>query len=293
MTEIRQELPRPRPRVYQAAAWLSRSLPLPFAYWLGLRIADVYHVFDPRGRAAVSSHIRRILRHRGLEPTRAVLRRETRETYRHFGKYLVDFFRFSQADHALIERLVRIPDLERFEAEFHRNRGVILTTAHLGNWEIGGLVLAQRGYPLTAVFRPFGIPHLDRLFTEQRENRGVRLVPLGASVKPMLHALRAGGCVALLADRDFSGQAARHPFFGAPARLPDGAARLSWRTGSPIVPGYVIRRENDSFELILDAPIRPEDHPSAASIQHAVAHSMEKAIGAHPHQWFVFADFWA
>ena len=284
--------PELRPRVYKAASFLSRSMPLSFTYWLGLRVADIFYYRDRAGRSAVADNLRRILAYRGIHPTDRMVRGQVRKTYQHFGKYLVDFFRFSKSHADWLNGRVSTRHVERLESELRRGKGVIITTAHLGNWEVGGCVLAARGYSLTAVFRPFGIPHLDRTFTQYRKGRGMKLVPLGSSVRPLLNALRAGECIVLLTDRNFTGQVRPMPFFGAPAPLPDGAARLAWKTGAPILPCYLTRRVDDSFLLSVDEAIRPEDHASADSIERAVARSMESAIGEHPHQWFIFGRFW-
>lgn len=281
----------PHARQYHIAASLIRLLPRNLCYWLGLRIADVYYFRDRRGRAAVETNIARIFKYRGIRDPGGSIRRKTRKTYQYFGKYLVDFFRMSQHRMERLDRWVSIRNMEYLEKEFARGRGVIIATAHLGNWELGAMVLSGRGYPITAVFRPFGVPHLDRLFTEKRESRGVKLVPLGQSVRPLMTALKAGECVALLVDRDFSGTAKQWPFFGVPAPLPDGAARLSWKTGVPIVPGFVTRRVDDSFLLTIHPPIHPEDYADVDGVQTALIHSVEAAIGEEPYQWFLFEDY--
>lgn len=277
---------------YRLAGWMSRTLPRRLGYWTGLRIADLFYLRDARGRAAVAENLGRIFRHQRIQPSRTMIRGLARKTYQHFGQYLVDFFRFSRAQESLLKKMVSIQRIENLSEPYRDGRGVILATAHLGNWEIGALVLAAHGYKVTAVYRPFGIPHLDRLFAEQRENRGVRLVPLGASVRPLIHALRRGEAVALLADRDFSGRARPRTFFGAPARLPDGAARLAWNTGAPIVPTFLTRNVDDTFLMSIGPAIRPERFSGAEAIQQSLIGALETAIAAAPSQWFVFEPFW-
>ncbi len=267
-------------------------MPLGFTYWLGLRVADLFYFKDKAGRDAVAENQRRILAHRGIKPTDAMIRGKVRKTYQYFGKYLVDFFRFSKTHADWLNGRVSLQHMDRLTREFQRGKGVIITTAHLGNWEVGGCVLATHGFPLTAVYRPFGIPHLDRMFAQHRESRGVKLVPLGDSVRALLRALHQGECVVLLADRDFTGQARPVTFFGAPAPLPDGAARLAWKTGAPILPTYLTRRVDDSFLLSVDEPIRPDEYKSVEEVEAAVARSMEYAIGESSHQWFIFRPFW-
>lgn len=277
---------------YSAAAFLSRRMPLAFSYWLGLRVADLFHRFDPVGRAGVTANLTRILRHRGVNPAPGHVEGLVRKTYQHFGKYLVDFFRYSQSFHQEVGRKVSLENEQYLEQARAGGRGVLMLTAHVGNWELGGLVLGLRGVPITTVFRPFGIAHLDRLFADQRAARGIRAIPLGRAVRGLIEAVRRGDAAALLGDRDFTGRGVDVEFFGAPARMPDGAARLASITGVPIVPAFILRQIDDRFLFRFYPPIDPRDAGSVGEIQARCTRALEDVIGEHPHQWFVFRDFW-
>jgi len=78
---------------YRIASWLSRILPMKFAYWAGLRIADQYYRRNVKGREAVMSNLRQVLAARGVTPADDTLDGLARKMFQYFGKYLVDFFR--------------------------------------------------------------------------------------------------------------------------------------------------------------------------------------------------------
>lgn len=277
---------------FRAAAILSRKLPPAVSYRLGEWIAGVCRTLSPRQRAAVGRNHRQILSHRGETASASGIRRRVRDTYRAFGTYLVDFFRYSvSASHGLEER-VDIAGEDLLREALARGRGVLLATAHLGNWELGGLVLALRGYPLTAAYRPMQSPRINRLFLDQRVSRGMEPVPLGRAALSLVRALRRGRIAALLADRDFTGDPIVAPFFGAPAALPRGPATLSFRTGAPLLPAFMLRREDDRFRLAFSPPIDPGGFRSVEALQTRLTLALETAIGETPHQWFVFDDFW-
>lgn len=281
-------------RSYAVAAWICRTLPLGFSYWIGLRAADWFFRRDHEGREAVCANLRRILAARGIAPARGSVEALARKTYQYFGKYLVDFFYYSGVTPHGVERRVSIERLDYLESARALNRGVILATAHVGNWELGGLMLSLMGYEVTAVYRPMGIRNLDRMFQAQREGRGLRLVPLGRAAREMLSTLRRKGIVALLADRDFGENLAQHKvnFFGAPACLPMGAAFMSFRTGAPIVPGFLLREVDDRFRMRFYPPIDPQACGDVETIQRRLVDTMEQVIGEYPHQWYLFEDFW-
>ncbi len=278
--------------LHAAAAFLSRRLPLGFSYWLGMRVADLYHRADLRGREAVRSNIRRILAHRGVHPAKGSVEVFSRKMYQYFGKYLVDFYRYSRATAGELEGRCSVEHMDHLREAAALGRGVVVVTAHVGNWELGGMVLAMEGFPLTAVFRPHAVRRLDHLFRSQRRRRGIRGVALGRAVRGMLQALRRNELVAILADRDFTNQRHRVRFFGEEACMPHGPAQIALRAGAPIVPCFMLRQVDDRFLMRCFPPIYPEREGGLEAIQRRIVLVMEQVIGENPFQWFVFEDFW-
>lgn len=278
---------------YRFAAFVSRRLPLRLAYWVGLRAADAFYLLVRRDRQAVEANLRQVFAGRGIEPARLALRGLTRKTFQYFGKYLVDFFRYARLTPREVADRVSIEHREYLAAAHARGRGVLVVTAHFGNWELGGGVLAALGYRVHAVVQQQRLRRLENLLARQRERRGLHLIPVGAAARGSLRALRAGDLVALLVDRDFTHHRERRAFFGRPAWLPRGAGWLAMKTGAPIVPAFVLRQEDDTFLLRLHRPILPEEEGSAEKIMQRVREVLEQEIGERPHQWFVFHDFWA
>lgn len=277
---------------YWIAGFVSRRIPRHFAYWLSLRLADLYFFFDRRARQAVMANLRQVMAFMGRHPTERELRLTTRTTFQFFGKYLADFFRFQRLDEEEIRRLVTVEHPEYIEQAKQLGKGVIVITAHLGNWELGGAVMAEMGYPLNVVALRQPSEKLNDFFQKHRRKRGMTVVPLGASVKRLLGALRRGEFIALLADRDYSQHRELAALCGAPAYLPPGAAWLAEKTGAPILPGFVFRNEDDTFLMTLLPPIVPEPGMTRQAIQRRIGEALENSIGAYPHQWFMFQKVW-
>lgn len=278
---------------YRAASFLSRMLPRPLSYWFGLRVADRFYARDAEDRAAVASNLRRIYEARGTIPSDDVLEGVARKTFQYFGKYLVDFFRFHRLSEKDINKLVSFEHPEYLEECFQKGRGVILLTGHLGNWELGGAVIAAMGYPVNAVFLPQRLRKVDQFFRDHRRKRGIRGIPLGRAASGILRCLRNGEIVALLADRDFTTRDDRVEFLGRPARLPRGPAAVSIRTGAPILPAFLLRQVDDTFLCKLYRPIYPGEAGSVENIRKQICKILEEEIAMNPHQWFIFEDFWA
>lgn len=277
--------------VYRIVQWLSRAVPRPFAYWLSLRIADVYFFCDRRGREAVMANLRQVGRFSKGPATPAEIRLTARRTFQHFGKYLVDFFRFARLSQAELRHLVAVDHPENLERALAFRKGVILVTAHLGNWELGGAALAAMGYAVHAVALQQPSAKLNEFFQHHRRERGMAVIPLGHAVPELIRALRRNECVALLADRDYSRRTEFVTFCGASACLPRGPAWLAQKTGAPILPGFMLRQPDDTFVLRFYPPIDPAGL-AAEAIQRQIGTVLEDAVARNPHQWFMFERVW-
>jgi KDO2-lipid IV(A) lauroyltransferase len=290
MTEDRSS--STRYQLYYWAAVLSRNLPRRFVYWLGLRVADLYYWRRTADRQAVMRNLTRILAARGVAPAAATLPGLARKTFQNFGKYLVDFFRFAHLTDAQLRRFVSLEHVEYLQEAAARGKGVLLVTAHLGNWELGGAVIAALGYRLNAVALPQRVEQINQLLNAHRESRGIHVLPLGHAAFSIVRCLKRGEMVALLGDRDFTNQQERYDFFGAPAPLPRGPAWLAAHTGAPLVPAFLVRQEDDTFLLRCHPPIYPDRAGSEDAIRARWITALENEIAAEPCQWFIFEDFW-
>lgn len=277
---------------YRFAAFFVRILPLKGAYWLGLRICDAMFFLNRRGRRAVRDNLRIIFEHQGILPSRQILDGCARKTFQYFGKYLADFIRFRKLSPEGVRENISIQGLEHLEAIRASKRGAILLTAHYGNWELGGAFIASMGIPVHAVVRPVPSPALERVFQCFREQRGLKVIPLAHAGVGIIKALRRGEAVALVGDRDFTGNGHPHSFFGREVSLPRGAAWFAHRTGVPITMGFATRAPDDSFILRMHPPIDPAHEPSEEAIQAKIVAIMEDTIARDPCQWFIFDPFW-
>lgn len=277
---------------YRLVAFLVRLLPLQGAYWLGLRICDLMFFVNRRGRLAVRENLRIVFAHEGIAPSRRILDGCARKTFQYFGKYLADFIRFRKLTPEGIRDRVSIQGLEHLETIRASKRGALMLTAHYGNWELGGAFIASMGIPIHAVVRPVPSPALERVFNFFREQRGLKVIPLDKAGSGIVKALRRGEAVALVGDRDFTGNGQPRAFFGREASLPRGAAWFAHRLGIPIYMGFVTRAPDDTFILRIHPPIDPAQVPTEDAIQDKIVAVMEATIARDPCQWFIFDPFW-
>lgn len=278
---------------YWWAAFLSRILPRSLAYRVAERLAVGYARRQTSEFTSVRANLERIHRWRGEPLSAEASETLALRTYKEFGLYLVDFFRASGMKAEDLQRRVHTDHVEYLRQAQEAGRGIIVVTAHLGNWELGGALLHAMGLPVHAVVQPQRMPRLSHLLDAQRRRRGVRVLPLGHSALSLVRCLRRGEVVALLADRDFTRHHQTLDFFGRSVHLPLGAAWLSLRTGAPILPAFLVREDHATFRLHVHPPIWPEHQSGVTTIMCKLRDILQEEISAAPAQWFIFHDFWA
>ena len=171
--------------------------------------------------------------------------------------------------------------------------GVISVTAHVGNWEMAGRLLAARSTrPTHVVVTADEAPELGRWV--RRDGDGVRFAPRAhpAIGITLLAALRRGEIVALQGDRAIGTRGdVLIPFFGRPAPFPLGPFMLARATGAPVVPAFCLLDAGYRYTVRVAPPmtVARGDEEAAA---HAWVKMLEGVAGDYPTQWFNFFDIW-
>ena len=278
----------------KVAELVGHLLPRRIGYGIARRFADLYWMFDRAGRERVMANLQRIHQHSGVMLSRRALRALARENFLNFAKYLVDFFHFLRLDPRRIQRLVDFANSrDVLDALRGHGKGIIILSAHLGNWELGAAALAMQGYPIHAVALQHSNERVNRMYWDQRKARGLQGIPMGRAARECIAVLRRNEIVALVGDRDFSTACDTVEFFGQPARLPIGPAKLALATGAPILPVYMVRRPDETFTYIIDEPIWADKSlDTIEDVMRQIVRSLECVISRHSEQWFLFHNPW-
>lgn len=183
-----------------------------------------------------------------------------------------------------------------------RGNGAILISPHLGNWELGGLGLAEMGYRINVLTFREPDEKVNELREKVRAERGINFIYVDRNdTSPLaiieaVNALRRNEILALLGDRDGSSHTAVMEFFGKPAAIPLGAAYLGLASGAPVFPVFV-PLEGNRYSTIMEAPVYfaggHASHKNAVLEGTArILRIFERYIRDYPDQWYNFFDYW-
>ncbi|MFQ6058891.1 MAG: lysophospholipid acyltransferase family protein [Anaerolineae bacterium] len=276
-----------------AAAFLVRYLPVRLSYWVASLMGDVTYYLWWEGRANTIHNMRRVL---GPEAPASQVRRTARHSFRNYLKTLVDFLRLPTLDQQELDGLVEASGWEHLDAALEQGKGVLMVGVHFGNWDLAGLALAMRSYPINAVADSFRSERLNRLVLKTRQARGIKIIPLGYALRRIYRALKGNEIVALVFDRPALEDGVLVRFFGQPALWPAGPAILALRTGAPLIVGYLVRRPDNTFTGQMQPLSLPKTSGDTARDVQALTQKMvnvfEGFIRRYPDQWYMFRPMW-
>jgi len=278
--------------LYRLAIWLVTRLPRGLVNFCAGALAELNFLFNRRSRRGVYASLAHVL---PRDASRWQRWRIARAVFRHFARSLVDFFRIPQMTSANLDQFVaEVKGWEHVQAAMDAGVGGIFVTAHIGSWEMGGAYLGLRGVPLTTVALPHQDARIDQIFLRNREATGMEVVPVGSAMRRLTEAVMRKRFIALLADRDVTGRAPKLPFFGQPARMPTGHAKLALRTGAWLLPGCAYHRPDGRLSIEIRPPIIPDPaRDTEESLALRCLAVLEEFIRARPEQWLSFYDLWS
>jgi len=270
--------------LYSLGRWIGLGCPRSVSGWLADRVADWHWRLSAKDRAAVQANLTQIL-NRPMTPDAP----EVRDVFHHLAWYLLEFVTAPR----LAESLDTIPGREALRRSLRPGQGTIILSAHLGNWELGAILMRRMGFPFDVVALPHRDRPVNRFFDRQRARCGVEVVPLSPrATSRCLSLLRQGHLLGMLADRDFGDTGMTVSFFGEQIVVPRGLAVLSLRSQAPVLPVFVIREGPWRFRVHIEPPIMPPRATGNAERVRILTQQylavLERWIRRFPTQWLMF-----
>jgi lauroyl/myristoyl acyltransferase len=288
--------------LYRLSGFVLPLIPPRVGYGLATRLGDLLYHLNKGARANIYDNVIHILEARSQNPKASSrqaagdIEAIVRGVFRSMAKNYYDLFRVPTLSLVDIARLVKVEGWEHVERALSKGKGLIVVSAHFGNIDIVAQMLALRETPIVVPAEHLKPEVLHRYICSLRASKGIRLIPIDGPLFELFRALRRNEVVGLAADRDITESGIVVDFFGAPARLPDGYAQLSLRTGAPIIVGFSQRLLDNTFVAHLEPPLELEvtgdrDRDVRAGVERVVA-IMERYIGEQPEQWVMSVPLW-
>jgi KDO2-lipid IV(A) lauroyltransferase len=222
----------------------------------------------------------------------------SRKIFQNFGITILEIIQMAFFSKENILQNIRIRGEDHLLNAIEDGKGVIIISAHLGNWEAASLFsTCYFGYPVTVVVRKMELEIINRWVLKLRTRFGNSVIDKKGALPEMMQTLRKGNILALMIDQGTTrSQGVELTFFGKKVTVTPAAAMLALRCKSPVIPVFCIREEDQKLTIIIEPSVQlvrtkslRDDLSTNTQIMTDI---IEKAVRKYPDQWLWLHKRW-
>jgi KDO2-lipid IV(A) lauroyltransferase len=256
-------------------------------------LAVIFYYFIPIRKKTVLENLRNAFPEYDEKKIRSI----AYNTYKSFLTAFIEILYLSKIGRQELEAAVNCPNKDLIETKFKEEKGVILLSAHFGNWEyVATSVALQLDLPFSVVVKPQRNPYVSDWMNNVRTRWNNDIVSLGLSIRKTYQTLKEKKIVAMVADQRGPQESIKVEFFGRKVSVHVGPAVLALKTGAPILCGIPVRQKDYSYKLVMHEISKdnlPEDNEEKI-IELSQRHTsyLESFIREYPEQWLWMHKRW-
>ncbi len=230
-----------------------------------------------------------------LEEKNAIIQR----LYRNIARGFIEYLKIGKVTKNNYRDFTDFQGYENVDQALAEKKGLIVITAHLGNWEYLGSIPAKLGRNVGVIINRQFNPYTDKWLRQIREKKG-KLRCFYNEVTDMVtlvRHLKNNGIIATLVDQTYYFKPIFVPFFGRPSATADGMAKLHLKYKAPILMAFGILQPNGKYLLKFEKAVTFENtgdsQKDCEKIMTWVNQRYEEMIRLYPDQWFTLLhDRW-
>lgn len=226
----------------------------------------------------------------GKEKSALELRRLARKVFQNLMRIPFEIGWSYRLDAKRYRKTFQVRGLSNLKTAFDRGKGVLLLTAHSGNWELLPSVMQLAGYASHVIYRPLNFKPADRYLYEYRMRFGVDMIPKKHSMRKIVRAIDRKECIGIVLDQNAGYTAGIFAdFLGKPASTSMGLSLAALKYEAPVLPVFTYR-ENGKYYVEVGAEIPliktgdKEKDIAANTLKYNQA--IEAFVRSRPDQWF-------
>ncbi len=274
-------------------AWrLIGFFPENLAYSLANLISDRIYKKNGKGIKRLRSNYRRVKPH----ISEVELEQLTKSGMRSYMRYWFDTFRLNKWSKARIIETTKVNNEHLLRDPIDKKLGCIVALPHSGNWDHAAAYFCSTGINLTTVVERLKPEAIFKKFLDYRQSIGIEAISHKEKSIPILtQRLEAGKLVALIADRDMSRSGIEVEFLGGVAKMPQGPAILSLKTGAPLITAYIDYLPSGIeifFDETIAIPTSGSETEKIKKMTQSIADNFASRIKQNPVDWHMLQRIW-
>jgi KDO2-lipid IV(A) lauroyltransferase len=260
---------------------------------LGKLLGTLIYYLDVPHRRIVRRNLQFIHPHWSMDQIKI----NSKRIFQNVTVTILEIFQMASFSCEEIMGRVKISGEEHVLDALDLNKGLILISAHLGNWEAGFQFFSCFfQMPITGVAKKIRFRPLHRWLNRLRVRFGIKIVDKKGALPDMRQALRRGEVIGLLIDQSKRSESVDVNFFGKRVTATPAAALLALRCKSPVIHGFCAREPDGQLSLRFDPPLnlqRTGDlRADLITNTQMMTDVVERAIRERPDQWLWLHKRW-
>jgi len=232
----------------------------------------------------------------GHEKQPEEIKRIARQVFINLVKVVFEIGWSLNLDERCLYKHFKIDGYHHIKNAYEKGKGVLVLTAHFGNWELLTVIGKIIKFTINIVVRPLDFKPLDQFIFNLRTRFGGKIIPKERSIHTIIRSLHRGEIVVLLMDQNVDWyEGVFVDFMGHRACTSKGLALLALKTGVPVIPVFMVR-EKSGFRAEFGPEIvtvksgdRQKDIENNTQEYNKV---IENCIRRYPDQWFWVHQRW-
>ncbi len=213
------------------------------------------------------------------------------EMWSNYGKTFVEYMflkKFRTGNSHIVVKGQKILDNIKVS-----NKPVIFVSGHFANFELMSMELTKKNIKLATIYRPLNnfflnpfMEYLRKKFICKEQIKKGRL-----GVKDSIEYIKNKHSIALMIDQRVS-EGEKIKFFNFDSYTTTLPAQLALKYDLKIIPIFIERKKDNTFEMELFDPIEPSQFKNKYEISKNLNSVLEKMLLKNPTQWIWTHDRW-
>ncbi|MBF8296683.1 MAG: hypothetical protein HW389_3228 [Bacteroidetes bacterium] len=268
-------------------------LPLSGARWLGRNLGAFVFDFTGYRKEVTLGNLRRAFPEKSDDEIAQI----ARGAYKNVGITLFEILWYPRMSREQVSESMHFDHPDVVRNAYKKGKGLLILTAHFGNWELlGGCLVVEFGFPVAGIARTQANRLVDRSLNERRLRFGNKVIPMETSLREVMRALRAGEAVGIVADQAAPKENVQIEFFGTKLPTHQGPSVFSLKMGSPLVAVFSVRRPDGSYDAYVEevpsADLKEYNDENVTELTRRHVKITEDFIRRFPDQWMWMHKRW-
>lgn len=271
-----------------------RLLPHTALLFLGKILGILYYYFIKKQRNRAIYQMQNALQIDIDEAKKLV-----KKSFINLGQNVLEILYMPNLNTKNFRNYIEIENLSTLQNELKKGKGVIILTGHIGTWEWLSAAFTLSGLPVTAIAKPQPNETYTRFLNDLRKTIDVEIFSRGTSeILAAARALKQGKILGFLADQDAGPAGAFIDFLGKKASTPMGPAVFSRKFNAPVIPAFILRKQDGKHKVVIGKAMRIEDFKTDDKDEvlylftKKMTNILERVILENPTQWLWFQKRW-